>query len=98
MSADGLPITFNGEIYNYRGLREELERTGARFKSQSDTEVLLQLFLQHGPAMVQQLRGMFAFALWDSRSQSLFLARDPHGIKPLYYLDDGSCFRFASSV
>ncbi len=98
MSAGGLTITFNGEIYNYRALREELELGGARFKTATDTEVLLQLFLRDGPEMVHRLRGMFAFAIWDSRVETLFLARDPHGIKPLYYSDDGKRFRFASSV
>src|SRR5215472_11988222 len=98
MSAAGLTITFNGEIYNYRVLRAELEACGARFKTATDTEVLLQLYLRDGPQMVHRLRGMFAFALWDSRSETLFVARDPHGIKPLYYSTDGSSFRFASSV
>jgi asparagine synthase (glutamine-hydrolysing) len=98
MMIAGRTITFNGEIYNYEVLREELEGAGVRFRTASDTEVLLQLFLRDGPAMVQRLRGMFAFALWDSNSKSLLLARDPHGVKPLYYADDGSCFRFASSV
>lgn len=98
MTVAGLSVTFNGEIYNYRTLRKELEETGARFTTASDTEVLVHLFLREGPAMVQRLRGMFAFALWNSRSKALFLARDPHGIKPLYYADDGECFRFASSV
>ncbi len=98
MTVNGLTVTFNGEIYNYRALRKELGASGARFRTASDTEVLVQLFLREGPAMVRRLRGMFAFALWDSRSKALFLARDPHGIKPLYYADDGECFRFASSV
>ena len=91
-------VTFNGEIYNYRELRSALEATGGVFRSQSDTEVLLHLYAQKGEAMVHDLRGMFAFAIWDCDRQSLFLARDPYGIKPLYYADDGRTIRFASSV
>src|SRR5262249_49508899 len=98
MSAAGLTITFNGEIYNYRALRSEIEASGSRFKTATDTEVLLHLYLREGPQMVHRLRGMFAFAVWDSCSETLFLARDPHGIKPLYYSDDGKSFRFASSL
>lgn len=98
-SADGRHVvTFNGEIYNYPELRRELERQGAQFRSHSDTEVLLHLYRRDGPAMVDRLRGMFAFALWDADSRTLLLARDPHGIKPLYYADDGNTFRFASQV
>jgi asparagine synthase (glutamine-hydrolysing) len=91
-------IVFNGEIYNYRELRAELASRGVIFNSQSDTEVLLQLYAQQGPAMCRQLRGMYAFAIWDCVEQSLFLARDPFGIKPLYLHDDGSTLRFASQV
>jgi asparagine synthase (glutamine-hydrolysing) len=91
-------ITFNGEIYNYRALRAQLETKGYRFRSDSDTEVLLHLYAEKGEAMVHDLRGMFAFALWDERRKGLFLARDPFGIKPLYYADDGRCIRVASEV
>jgi asparagine synthase (glutamine-hydrolysing) len=91
-------ITFNGEIYNYRALRKELEGRGCAFRSQSDTEVLLHLYAAKREAMVHDLRGMFAFAIWDATRRSLFLARDPYGIKPLYYADDGWTFRFASQV
>ncbi|MDP1612369.1 MAG: asparagine synthase (glutamine-hydrolyzing) [Sulfuritalea sp.] len=91
-------ITFNGEIYNYRELRAELEREGVEFHSHSDTEVLLLLYRQRGSAMLRKLRGMYAFAIWDSAERRLFLARDPFGIKPLYYADDGGTFRFASQV
>ena len=91
-------VTFNGEIYNYRELRSALEASGQMFRSQSDTEVLLHLYAQKGERMVHDLRGMFAFAIWDSERGCLFLARDPYGIKPLYYADDGRTFRFASSV
>lgn len=98
-SADGaLTITFNGEIYNYRELRAELERGGRRLASESDTEVLLHLYDVHGPAMLDRLVGMFAFAINDARSGRLFLARDPYGIKPLYYADRAGTFRFASQV
>jgi asparagine synthase (glutamine-hydrolysing) len=93
-----LVVTFNGEIYNYPALREELEGEGVRFRSTADTEVLLHLYEREGEAMVHRLRGMFAFAIWDARDQSLFLARDPYGIKPLYTSDDGWHFRFASQV
>ena len=68
------------------------------FRSQSDTEVLLHLYAEKGEAMVHDLRGMFAFAIWDSERKRLFLARDPYGIKPLYYADDGWTLRFASQV
>jgi asparagine synthase (glutamine-hydrolysing) len=96
-SADGLlTITFNGEIYNYRELRRELERRGFVFRTHSDTEVLLHLYADRGREMVHCLRGMFAFGIWDERAHELFLARDPLGIKPLYYADDGSTFRFAT--
>ena len=98
-SADGAhTITFNGEIYNYRALRAELEAKGYTFRTESDTEVLLQLYADRGPAMVEQLRGMFAFALWDAPRRRLLLARDPLGIKPLYYADDGWTLRFASQA
>jgi asparagine synthase (glutamine-hydrolysing) len=98
-SADGrLVVTFNGEIYNYRALRAALEAKGHVFVSQTDTEVLLHLYASKGEAMVHDLRGMFALAIWDSARQVLFLARDPYGIKPLYYADDGWTFRFASQV
>lgn len=98
-TADGrLQITFNGEIYNYRELRRELEAKGYAFRSQSDTEVLLHLYADRGAEMVHALRGMFAFGIWDARAQTMFLTRDPLGIKPLYYADDGRTLRFASQV
>src|SRR6516164_1262328 len=98
-SADGkLVVTFNGEIYNYRQLRTLLEARGHKFTTQTDTEVLLQLYAEKGEAMVNDLRGMFAFGLWDAEKNALLLARDPYGIKPLYYADDGWTLRFASQV
>ena len=98
-SADGkLVITFNGEIYNYKALRTELEAEGYVFRTQSDTEVLLHLYAAKGAAMVNDLRGMFAFGIWDLERRGLLLARDPFGIKPLYYADDGYMLRFASQV
>ena len=91
-------ITFNGEIYNYKALRAELEGKGYRFHSTCDTEVLLHLYADRGPAMLHALRGMYAFGIWDAREQELFLARDPFGIKPLYYADKDGSLRFASQV
>ena len=98
LDAGRLVITFNGEIYNFRELRAELEAQGQRFRTQSDTEVLLHLYDRDGAAMVERLRGMFAFALWDAGRRGLLLARDPFGIKPLYYADDGRTLRVASQV
>jgi asparagine synthase (glutamine-hydrolysing) len=91
-------ISFNGEIYNYKELRRSLRTVGYRFRTETDTEVLLQLYAHRGIEMVSELRGMFAFALWDARKRWLVLARDPYGIKPLYYNDDGQTCRFASQV
>lgn len=91
-------ITFNGEIYNYKSLREKLFNAGYQFKSHCDTEVLLHLYDFRGADMVRDLRGMFAFAIWDNQKKDLFLARDPNGIKPLYYANEGGSFRFASGV
>lgn len=99
VSADGrYRVVFNGEIYNYPELRRWCEQKGARFASHCDTEVLLQLYSIEGAAMLKRLRGMFAFALWDAREHNLLLARDPFGIKPLYYAADGDGLRFASQV
>ena len=98
-SADGsLVITFNGEIYNYKELRARLEREGRKFRSHSDTEVLLHLYELQGTEMVHALRGMFAFAIWDSKKKGVFMARDTYGIKPLYFSNESGVFRFASQV
>jgi asparagine synthase (glutamine-hydrolysing) len=91
-------IVFNGEIYNFHALRGELEREGVQFESHSDSEVLLLLFERRGAAMLPTLRGMYAFAIWDREERRLFLARDPYGIKPLYYSDVRGTFRAASQV
>ena len=91
-------ITFNGEIYNFRQLRTTLEQQGVRFQSQTDTEILLKLYERDGTACVEQLRGMFAFAIWDNQEQTCFIARDPLGIKPLYYWQSGTTFVFASEL
>jgi asparagine synthase (glutamine-hydrolysing) len=91
-------IVFNGEIYNYRELRAQLEKDGVRFVSHSDTEVLLALYDRHGERMFEPLRGMFAIALWDGATRKMLLARDPYGIKPLFYADDGGTVRIASQV
>lgn len=99
-SADGaLVIVFNGEIYNFREIRQTLEGKGYRFQSRSDTEVILYAWAEWGEKCVNRLNGMFAFALWDRASGTLFLARDRLGIKPLYYaqLSDG-CIAFSSEL
>jgi asparagine synthase (glutamine-hydrolysing) len=99
LDADGtVVISFNGEIYNYRKLRGDLAAKGHQFRTDSDTEVLLHLYADKGEDMLRDLRGMFAFAIWDRRKDALLLARDPYGIKPLYYADDGWTLRFASQV
>ena len=91
-------IIFNGEIYNFRELRARLEAKGRTFTSQSDTEVLLELYDELGEEMLGELRGMFAIALWDGAKRRMLLARDPYGIKPLYYANDGGTLRVASQV
>ncbi|MCS6885918.1 MAG: asparagine synthase (glutamine-hydrolyzing) [Acidobacteriota bacterium] len=91
-------ITFNGEIYNYRELRQQLRLLGHKFKTATDTEVVLAAYRQWGERCVEYLNGMFAFAIWDNERKLLFLARDRLGIKPLYYADTPKGFAFASEI
>jgi len=91
-------MVYNGEIYNFRDVRRELEQTGTNFVSHSDTEVLIKAYARWGEGCLAKFRGMFAFAVWDARRHSLFLARDPMGIKPLYYAQSGPYFLFSSEV
>jgi len=96
--ATGNWIVYNGEIYNFRELRKELEAAGVEFKSHSDTEVILAAYREWGESCLMRLGGMFAFALWDAPRKRLLLARDPMGIKPLYYHQSEQAFIFASEV
>lgn len=97
-------LVFNGEIYNYRELREELLDQGCIFRGQSDTEVLLNLYCKYSKSevffeeMLRRLNGVFAFAVWDLKREALFLARDALGVKPLYYTDTEDCFQFSSEI
>src|SRR5665213_3298322 len=91
-------IVFNGEIYNFAALRERLQAKGHVFRSQSDTEVILHAYEEFGPDCVKELRGMFAFAIWDAKRRRLFVARDRVGIKPLYFCETGKAFYFASEL
>jgi asparagine synthase (glutamine-hydrolysing) len=91
-------ITFNGEIFNYLELREDLQKRGHRFATRSDTEVLLHAYQEHGERCVDALNGQWAFAIWDARARSLFLSRDRVGVRPLYYTTAGSAFLFASEI
>lgn len=96
--SETLWVVFNGEIYNFRELRQALEAKGYRFHTNSDTEVILHAYAEYGEDCVAQFQGMFAFALWDTREHLLFLARDPVGVKPLYYALRGHTLYFASEI
>jgi len=91
-------ITFNGEIFNYIELREELERKGHRFTTKSDTEVILRMYLEKGEECTRYFNGQWAFAIWDRREQKLFLSRDRYGVRPLFYTTAGGDFLFASEI
>ena len=91
-------VVQNGELYNFRELRAELEQAGHRFSTRSDTEVLVHLYEEHGEGFAERLRGMFAVAIWDSRRRRLVIARDRFGIKPLYYRDEAGELTFASEL
>ena len=96
LTLEGYTITYNGEVYNYRELRAELEVLGHSFRSDCDTEVVLQSYLQWGADCVKRFNGMFSFAIWDSKQRVLFCARDRLGIKPFFYFLQGDTFEFAS--
>jgi len=91
-------IIFNGEIYNFHELRQELLAAGHTFRSNTDTEVIIHGYEQWGNEVVRRLRGMFAFAIWDNRRQQMFLATDHLGKKPLFYFFDGRTFVFGSEI
>ena len=95
---DSIGLTFNGEIYNYIELREELVKLGHVFRTSSDTEVLIEAYRAWGPAAVARFRGMFAFALWDEIKQRLVIGRDPFGKKPLFLADMHGAWLFSSEI
>mgnify|MGYP001575006018 FL=1 len=91
-------IVFNGEIYNFKELRDELQKAGHKFKSDTDTEVIIHSYEEHGIKCVEKFNGMFAFAIWDLNKKELFIARDRLGIKPLFYYFNNKKFIFASEI
>lgn len=95
---DNFTIVFNGEIYNYKSLQNQLIKEGFKFKTNSDTEVLIFLYQKYGHKMLKKLNGMFSLCIYDKQNDQLFLARDPLGIKPLYYYSDKSFFCFSSQI
>jgi asparagine synthase (glutamine-hydrolysing) len=98
-SSDGsCSITYNGEIYNYKEIRAELEAKGRRFQTQTDTEVILEAYLEWGEACLERFNGMWSFGLWDRRERTLFCARDRFGVKPFYYAKDDRTFIFGSEI
>jgi len=98
MTSDDVSIIYNGEIYNFKKIRKILEEFGHKFKSNTDTEVVLKSYMQWGVDCLEKFIGMFAFAIWDGRKRRLFLARDRIGIKPLYYHFSNGTFLFASEL
>lgn len=98
MTRDHFTITFNGEVYNFKEIREELEKKGIVFTSHTDTEVILHAYKLWGPDALHKFNGMYAFAIWDENEKSLFVARDRIGVKPLYYFQNANVFLFASEV
>ncbi|MEE4357931.1 MAG: asparagine synthase (glutamine-hydrolyzing) [Desulfococcaceae bacterium] len=97
LTSDGAcSLIYNGEIYNYQEIKKELENLGYPFLSKTDSEAVLYAYCQWGESCIEHFNGMFAFAIWDKKRQSLFIARDRYGIKPLYYTFAGNCFIFAS--
>jgi asparagine synthase (glutamine-hydrolysing) len=98
LDKDGLTLIYNGELYNYRALRSQLAASGVHFRTKSDTEVVLEAWRRWGPAALAKFRGMFAFALFEHQTGAVYLARDPLGIKPLYYVQRGAGVLFASEL
>ncbi len=98
MHSGSLVIVFNGEIYNYIELREELKKKGYEFRTNSDTEVILKMYEEYGTAAVNMLNGMFAFLIYDRKNKKIFAARDHFGIKPLYYFQNKNVIIFASEI
>ena len=98
LTLENYTLSYNGEVYNFVDLREELEKLGHSFRSDCDTEVVLRSYMQWGKDCVKRFNGMFSFAIWDAGKETLFCARDRLGIKPFFYFRDGSTFEFASEI
>src|SRR5665647_1347098 len=98
MTFDNCTIVYNGEIYNYIELREDLKKRGHSFRTSSDTEVILHLYIEYGNECVKLLNGMFAFIIYNKNNNQLFIARDHFGIKPLYWYHDDSLLVFGSEI